>query len=325
MFFSKHPRFAIAPPFRGGSPRAAAMVLGAVIVASVAMAPPARAADGAGASAQALFEAAAAGDLDGVRKLLGSGVDPIAVDEDGVTPLYDAVLRGHLKVAEALLEGGALIDGQTSDLGTPLVLAAHVGNVEAVRFLIERGADVKRANAQGTTTLHVEAGWTDRPEIIDLLVKGGADVDARDDKGATPLFSAVLFGNLANAERLVTAGADVNAQDTKGRTPLHVAAKIGSERFVGYLLSRGAAVDVESKDGRTPLMSAVIFDNQATADLLISKGADRRRIEGLDKSDYASKQVVAAYRNLVRGQRMMRDAVIARLRSLYHRGGKATP
>ena len=300
-----------------------AATIGIFLMACVVMVSPARAADEAGTSAQALFQAAAAGDLDEVRRLLGSGVDPNAVDGDGVTPLYDAVMRGHFDVAETLLAAGARIDGQTSDLGTPLVLAAHVGNVEAVRFLIERGADVKRANPQGTTVLHVEAGWTDRPEIIDLLVGAGADVGARDGTGATPLFSAVLFGNIANAERLVTAGADVNAQDAKGRSPLHVAAKIGSERFVGYLLSRGAAVDPETKDGRTPLMSAVIFDNQAAADLLIANGADRRRIDSLDKTDYANKQVVAAYRNLIRGQRMMRDAVIARLRQLYTAGGRS--
>lgn len=89
------------------------------------------------------------------------------------------------------------------------------------------------------------------------LVRRGADVDARDAEGRTPLFSAVLGGSVGLVGLLLESGADVNARDNDGWTVLHFAAQEFEPEIARLLVARGADVNAQDDDGISVLWRAV--------------------------------------------------------------------
>jgi truncated hemoglobin YjbI len=140
----------------------------------------------------------------------------------------------------------------------------------------------REPHASGRTLLHDAAGgW--RPELIALLLRLGADANARDAFGHTPLYYA---GNAVpetgDAEdggeavrELVKGGADVNAQDgVKRCTALHMAARRGHVEVAEALVACGAGLEVRDSLGDTPLRRAVNCGKGEVTAFLLSKGAD---------------------------------------------------
>jgi ankyrin repeat protein len=99
--------------------------------------------------------------------------------------------------------------------------AAETGNIEAVKQHLADGADVNAKDRWGETPLHV----TDNKEIAELLIAKGADVNAQDGFRRTPLHHAAHEGHREVAELLIAEGADVNETNGSGETPLNWAKK----------------------------------------------------------------------------------------------------
>jgi hypothetical protein len=97
--------------------------------------------------------------------------------------------------------------------------AAMNGNIKAVKQQLAAGADVNAKDGIGWTPLHSAAG-RGRKEVNELLIANGADVNAKDNWGMTPLHRAAEMGRKEIAELLIAAGTYVNAKDKRGRTPL---------------------------------------------------------------------------------------------------------
>jgi ankyrin repeat protein len=104
--------------------------------------------------------------------------------------------------------------------------------------------------------LAVAAFVCDLVRVRDLLARG-ADPDARDGDGRTPIFSAVLGGSLALLGLLLESKANVNARDAHGWTALHVAAEEVLPEMASLLLARGADANAADDEGATPLWRAV--------------------------------------------------------------------
>lgn len=100
--------------------------------------------------------------------------------------------------------------------------------------------------------LHYAAGESDYPEIIQMLVDAGGDVDAPDTRGATPLHSAALNQNPAIIGVLIAAGADLTATGEGGATVMHIAALHNSPAVLTQLMDAGADLFAEDWDGNTP-------------------------------------------------------------------------
>ena len=102
---------------------------------------------------------------------------------------------------------------------TPLMDAAKSGNVEAVKDLLNRGADLEAKSEKNKTALHYAAanGYV---EIVNLLLAQGAAVDARDKDWHTPLMLAAIYGCNRTVQSLVTNGADVSAKTLVGNTAM---------------------------------------------------------------------------------------------------------
>ena len=108
--------------------------------------------------------------------------------------------------------------------------------------------------------LHRAASLTTNPTIVRLLLQAGADPNAPDDDGLSPLHHGAENSNPMVVSHLLDAGADLNARDNDGYTALHwAAAQSGNGRVVKALLDRGADPLAESNDGRTPLHSALRY------------------------------------------------------------------
>lgn len=158
----------------------------------------------------------------------------------------------------------------------------HV-TLRSVERKIKNGADVNAKDDYGYTPL-MEASWNSKnSDIIDVFIKHGADVEARDDSGGmTPLmFGARWNKNPDVINVLIKHGADVNAQDKNGMTPLmHAAVKINTCLFpnvytIDILIKHGANVRDRDNKGDTALLHAMQYGgNHETVDALVKHGAD---------------------------------------------------
>jgi len=158
---------------------------------------------------------------------------------------------------------------------TPVADGAMVGDREAVRALLQQGADVNAAQGDGMTALHWTALYGDG-EMAKMLLYAGANVKASTRLGAfTPLVLASKSGHGSMVSTLFEAGANPNDATTNGTTALMLASASGSVDAVAALLDRGASINAtESAMGQTALMFASAYDRAPVVDLLVKRGAD---------------------------------------------------
>lgn len=153
--------------------------------------------------------------------------------------------------------------------------AAQNRNMEALRSLVKRHANVNAAQPDGTTALHWAAHWNDL-DAVKLLLQSGADAKTANRYGATPLSEAAGQGNAAMIEALLKAGADAKTLTTQdGETVLMTAARAGNADAVKILLDHGADVNAkENYKGQTALMWAAAEHHPEVVKLLMEHGAD---------------------------------------------------
>lgn len=232
-----------------------------------------------------------------ISALLEAGAEISARANDGRTPLH-AVVQGNQPAAVlALLEAGAdpalrddagnLADPTTCEHWGKAVFFA-TADADVIARCREAGANPispASADAQpGASLLRSASTHARDPAVITTLVEAGADVNARDVWGFTPLHSAAENATPAAVKALVQAGADVNAPlrsfgrglDSRGgRTPLHIAASNPNPEVAAALIEAGA--DVAARSGiwtGTPLHLAARNPNPAVAALLLDAGAN---------------------------------------------------
>jgi uncharacterized protein len=140
--------------------------------------------------------------------------------------------------------------------------------------LIDEGADVNAAQGDGTTPLHWAAYKLDT-ELVRVLLEHGAKPDAKNLYGASPLGEAVKAGNVELVQVLLEAGAEVNAPNGDGETTLMLAARAGSVAVAKALIEHGADVNArEAWREQTALMWAADSAYPELVKLLIDHGAD---------------------------------------------------
>jgi ankyrin repeat protein/ppGpp synthetase/RelA/SpoT-type nucleotidyltranferase len=158
-----------------------------------------------------------------------------------------------------------------------LELASGNGDDEAVKRLLEAGADPNYKNNVRFTPLHMASlGGHDR--IVELLLEAGADGNSKDSAGMTPINAASQGGYDRIVERLLKGGVDPNLKDTSGMTPLHTASRTGHDSIVEQLLEAGADANVAERIYRsTPLYIASRYGHDKTVERLLKGGADPSR------------------------------------------------
>jgi len=158
--------------------------------------------------------------------LLERGADPNAADADGQVPLFLALRDGAPRVALALLASPRLVVDAPNRAGeTALMIAALRGEVDFVRRLLERGAQVNR---DGWTPLHYAASGPGG-EIVALLLDRGAAIEALSPNRTTPLMMAAGYGAIDAADLLLRRGADPKARNDAGLNAAEFAARAGRD------------------------------------------------------------------------------------------------
>jgi ankyrin repeat protein len=157
-----------------------------------------------------------------------------------------------------------------------MLCAAKHGCSQTVALLIEKGADLNAKDKKGRTPLHAAAG-KGHLKIAKLLIESDADVNATDEDGMTLLHAAAWKGHTEIVEFLIESGADVNAKDNDGWTPLHDAAEEGHLETVKLLIQHGADVNAKNGIGLTPLHAAEEEDYTEIVALLIAHGAEQEQ------------------------------------------------
>jgi ankyrin repeat protein len=198
---------------------------------------------------------------------------------------YSAIRENNLAQLTALL--GSKTDANIADARgiTPLMYAAEVGSIDAMRLLIDHGADVNAQNAFGSTALM----WSvSDPARVRLLLDHGAQVDIAAKSGRTALIIAAFTNPSAEVVRLLLAkGAKVDVMDLRRVTPLNAATFANDTATIRMLLDAGADLDTaDTFIGLTPLMNAAGNRNLDAVKLLLSKGAKVNAVsktEGLPK------------------------------------------
>ncbi len=146
--------------------------------------------------------------------------------------------EGDIAQAKAWLDRGLAPDFPGDRIGTGLMIAAWQGNLPMMELFVARGADVNRTNTLGEDAL-MHASLRGRLEAVQWLLARGARLD-RGPRRWTALHYAAFSGHAEVARFLVARGADLNARSTNGSTPLMMAVYEGHEAAVTQLLALGA-------------------------------------------------------------------------------------
>lgn len=130
--------------------------------------------------------------------------------------------------------------------------AIYQNDIQKVRELITKGANLNEKDKLGYTPLHIATMCNER-EIVGLLLENGADVNAKDNIGETPLHYAVIDRYDDIVVALVANGADINVKNWQNSAPLHVATLYGRSNIVQHLIDNGANINASNQFGETPL------------------------------------------------------------------------
>jgi len=110
---------------------------------------------------------------------------------------------------------------------TPLMNAAGKGDIKEAEKLLSSGADVNERWFDNYTPLHFAAFYASQPNVAALLIEKGADVNAKDNYGRTPLYVAAWKGQVNFVTMLLKKGADPGIATNEGKTPLRIAQDSG--------------------------------------------------------------------------------------------------
>jgi len=205
-------------------------------------------------------------DKEEALKLIEEGMDVNVKNKDGMTPLHTAAINGKGEVVELLIQHGAIVNAVDNVKNTPLHYALNQENdtVSDEKYL----------------------------RTIKTLHENGADIEASNKKGNTPLLVATkhLEASEEHIKFLLENGANPNAVNQEGNTALHKVVSLSSKFLekdtslvIKMLISNGAIVDLLNKNGETPLDVAIAHKNEHEVLILLANGFDINKLTTKDK------------------------------------------
>jgi uncharacterized protein len=247
-----------------------------------------------------LFQSIRMHDIQTLRRLVSEGADVEVKDSNGDTLLMTAAEASNIEALKFLLEKGANVSVRDKQNETALILAARAFDPAVLETLLPRVSDYKEKNdalimaAHGGPVINRMSGpEADQPTAsetaelpwvhsIKVLLDGGANIEAADEEGMTPLLQAATYAQTEIFEFLLSRGANIKARDKRGWTVLMdaacncaVATMNSAYDIVRILLDLGVNVNARAHDGSTALMLASgMVGDAAVLELLLERGAN---------------------------------------------------
>jgi len=216
-----------------------------------------------------IFEAVKNNDLKEVKSLLEKGTDPNSVDEDGDHLLMYAALYSSIDCMQLLIEKGSNANAKNNLDETALMWSVH--DLAKMKLLIQHGADVNAKAKSGNTPLLIASIGHGKYEAVKLLLDKGADASALNNRKENALIRAALFGDTATVSLLLSKGFDINALSLDSTNALINAVLNANKPVIFQLLERGADPDKLSFFGLTSLSFAVIFTDAEAVKAILKK------------------------------------------------------
>jgi len=233
-----------------------------------------------------VHKAARDGDLAKLKELVGASPELAnARDEDGGTPLHTAAMMGRMNAVLYLLERGAEADARNKLNQSPLLFAAYRGDAAIVDTLIGRGAPSDSPDTVGNAPIHY-AARQGHMAVVELVLSKGASFDRRGYQGKTPLYLAAMNGRTEIVKLLAARGAKLDTKDDAGKTPMSSALEGGHAGTAEALLDAGAPIEGDAAALTSYLHLAARGGSQRIVDILVEKGA------GLDDTDETGKTLL---------------------------------
>ncbi|MBM7558121.1 ankyrin repeat domain-containing protein [Halanaerobacter jeridensis] len=257
----------------------------------------------------ALMYAAKNGDVDMINKLIEEGADVTAKDNMGRTALMMAVMNPE--AVKLLIKKGANVNVKSDKGKTALMYAAAARNIKSIKILLANEANANARDNKGRTALDFAVLERDsrivkrekkiakmliknglksktalfksidkeRPEVVEILIEEGADVNVRTDDGRTALMKAIGENNSEIVKVLIKGGANVNAKDNNGQTALMKAVNKRNKYVVKMLIENGANVNAKDNKGQTALdiLENLNFEkNKVIFEILIAASEEKK-------------------------------------------------
>ena len=234
----------------------------------------------------ALIYAAFYGQTAVVQTLLEAGANPEVANSGGRRALMNAAKTGRTDIVKLLLAHHAEINAANND-GSAIWFALEKDNADALRALLEAGADLKTMPTppllNHALSLLGEAARNGYLDEIDLLIDHGISVDSAGEDGTTALMEAVYWKKNEAAAKLIARGANVNLQDKEGCTALYLELSHFDQLTFESILNAHADLNLADKQGETPLMRAIRFDQKDVWNELLQHGA---KLEAKDREGH---------------------------------------
>ncbi|XP_071953001.1 protein fem-1 homolog C-like [Antedon mediterranea] len=241
-----------------------------------------------------VFQSARQGKLTTLRGILDSLSKEevqyiVSTVTESTTPLLMACRHGHLDIVNYFIEqciadyeqvGSVTFDGETVDGAPPLWCAAAAGHFNIVQSLIKHGADVNHTTFSNSTPLRA-ACFDGHYDIVKYLVQHKADIEVANRHGHTCLMISCYKGHFKIAKYLLELGANVNRKSVKGNTALHDCAESGSLEIMKLLFLKYHAKMENDAYNMTPLLAAAVAGHRNIVDFLVL----RYEIDKLEKID----------------------------------------
>ncbi|XP_055955659.1 putative ankyrin repeat protein RF_0381 [Patella vulgata] len=235
--------------------------------------------------------------IEKMRFLISVGADINVKNKDKNSSLHVSCQSGDIACVKILIKEGLGVNDRAVFGQTPLFycIQSAVDRIEKMQFLISKGADINVKDKKRRSLLHISCNLGDIPCVKWLIKEGGLHVNDRDRYGETPLLfciSSIVDRIICVeiTEILIKAGADVNARDRKGQSILHHSVEFGDVKYVKILIEAGAKVKVKDKKGYKPIYYCckTFFDPVEKVKLLLEAGAKIKFRKKMIKKSFVS-------------------------------------
>jgi ankyrin repeat protein len=199
----------------------------------------------------------------------------ISNEEKNKRLLIEASKDGKIEVVKSLIDTGVDINTTNSNGFTSLILASERCHTEIIELLVKAGADVNLKDGRYGSTALIFATYHDCEEIVKLLIKAKSDTNIVNEDGNSALIMASKYKFTNIVKILINAGANVNAKDAQnGNTALIYASDNSFEENVKLLIKEKSDINLVNKDGNSALMVASTNGFIEIVKILLNSKAD---------------------------------------------------